>query len=325
MDEESITLLFGVIFLILMINTTILWSIASSIYGQSPAQPIMLTGNVPDPISSGLSNPVPSPVPSPVPNSQPIMNQGAALSDSPLSISNPDLSASVIQIPDPVPGSQPIMNQGAALSDSPLSISNPDLSASVIQGQPAGNSGGVIPGSQLIKTNSSTSASTKSIASYISIEMPETPEMEFHPNLQPKIPQRDFDGFVTVYSLTNQDLSQALPRISMNLVNPPLVIDFSISPLNVRDVKYIEHKEIATLYKENVIVNRTYEDSWFQVIVRNKDTGAIIEEDGFGRTYSFENKRQMVVRTGGNYCVEFDGAYATVDLTIRVRDTEITS
>ena len=289
MDEESITLLFGVIFLILMINTTILWSIASSIYGQNPAQPIMLTGNVPDPISSGLSNPVPSPVPSPVPNSQ------------------------------------LIMNQGAALSDSPLSISNSDLSASVIQGQPAGNSGGVIPGSQLIKTNSSTSASTKSIASYISIEMPETPEIEFHPNLQPRIPQRDFDGFVTVYSLTNQDLSQALPRISLNLDDPPLVIDFSVSPLNIRDVKYIEHKEIATVYKENVIVNRTYEDSWFQVIVRDKDTGAIIEEDGFGRTYSFENKRQMVVRTGGNYCVEFDGAYATVDLTIRVRDTEITS
>jgi hypothetical protein len=217
------------------------------------------------------------------------------------------------------------MNQGAALSDSPLSISNPDLSASVIQGEPAGNSGGVIPGSHLIKTNSSTSASTKSIASYISIEMPETPEIKFHPNLQPRIPQRDFDGFVTVYSLTNQDLSQVLPRISMNLVNPPLVIDFSVSPLNVRDVKYIEHKEIATVYKENIIVNRSYEDSWFQVIVRDKDTGGIIEEDGFGRTYSFENKRQMVVRTGGNYCVEFDGAYATVDLTIRVRDTEITS
>ncbi|MCK9590929.1 MAG: hypothetical protein M0Q91_02805, partial [Methanoregula sp.] len=229
MDEESITLIFGVIFLILMINTTILWSVASSIFGQNPAQPIIVTGNVPDPISSSLSKPVPSPVPSPapspVPNSQPIMNQGAALSDSPLSISNPDLSASVIQIPDPVPGSQPIMNQGAALSDSPLSISNPDLSASVIQGEPAGNSGGVIPGSHLIKTNSSTSASTKSIASYISIEMPETPEIKFHPNLQPRIPQRDFDGFITVYSLTNQDLSQVLPRISMNLVNPPLVID----------------------------------------------------------------------------------------------------
>lgn len=254
MDDESLNLIFGVIFLILIINSTILWSIVSSINGQTPAPQIISGGNVPD-----LSSPyLPEPVRSQIPSFQPSGNRGAALAD---------------------------------------------------------------PKIIVIKTVPS--ASAKPISSYLSIEMPKQPEIEMRPTLQPNIPQRDFEGFVEIYSLTNQELSQALPRISMKLVNPPLVIDYSISPHNITDVKYIEYKEIETMHKENIIIDRSYEDSWFRVVVRDKDTGEIVEEDGFGRTYSLENQRQLIVRTCGNYSVEFTGEYATIDLTVRIREDGI--
>lgn len=254
MDEESLNLIFGVIFLILIINTTILWSIVSSINGQNSTPKIISAGSVPDPISPGL----PKPVPSPIPSLQPPRNRGAALADP-----------------------------------------------------------------KIIVTSSDPTVSAKSIASYISIEMPEMPEIEKYPLLQPSIPQRNFTGFVTVYALMNQEVSQALPRISMKLVKPPLVIDYNISPINITDEKYVEYKVIDTLYKEIITIDRSYEDSWFRVVVRDKDTGEIVEEDGFGRTYSLENQRQLVVRKSGNYSIEFKGEFATVDLTVRVRDDGI--
>jgi hypothetical protein len=161
------------------------------------------------------------------------------------------------------------------------------------------------------------------MASYLSIEMPEQPDIEVRPTLQPQIPQRDFGGFVTVYSLTNQNLSQVLPSVSMKLVKPPLVIDYIISPLNIVDIKYVEYKEIATVHKDTIVVNRSFEDAWFRVIVRDKDTGEVIEEDGFGKSYSMENKKQLVVRECGNYSVEFAGEHAAADLTMRVRDGAI--
>jgi hypothetical protein len=59
---------------------------------------------------------------------------------------------------------------------------------------------------------------------------------------------------------------------------------------------------------------------WFRVVVRDKDTGDITAEDCVGRTYFFENQRQLVVWTCGNYSVELEGEAATIiNLTIRVR------
>jgi hypothetical protein len=290
MDDESLNLIFGVIFLILIINTTILWSIVSSINGQTPAPQIISGGNAPD-----FSSPyLPEPVRSQIPSFQPSGNRGAALADPKIIVTNSDHPESAKPAPSQIPSLPSPGNRGAALADPKITV-----------------------------TKTVPSASAKPISSYLSIEMPKQPEIEMRPTLQPNIPQRDFEGFVEIYSLTNQELSQALPRISMKLVNPPLVIDYSISPHNITDVKYIEYKEIETMHKENIIIDRSYEDSWFRVVVRDKDTGEIVEEDGFGRTYSLENQRQLIVRTCGNYSVEFTGEYATIDLTVRIREDGI--
>ena len=99
----------------------------------------------------------------------------------------------------------------------------------------------------------------------------------------------------------------------------PLVIDYNVTPLSQQRLKHVEYKMVDTYYDEDIEINRPYEDSWFTIIVRNKDTGEVITEDGFGRTYSFQTPKQLVIREYGNYSFEFTGNYGVLDLTMKVK------
>ena len=255
MDEEIVKLVFGVIFLILLINTTILVSIGSTLYGTAPVQVIATPQSSPLPV---LASPV-----------------------------DPDPPGSLISL---IPTIEPLGNQGAALPDT-----------------------------NVIVTNSDTRPVIQSISAYVTIEPKESPEIENHTYIQPTTHQRYEEGYVTIYSLTGQKLSQVLPLVSFSLLNPPLVIDYNVTPSRAVDIKYMEYKEMTTTHKENLVINRPYEDTWFMVIVRNKDTGEIVTEDGFGRTYSFQSPRQLVLRECGNYSLEFTGDYGNLDLSMKVK------
>jgi len=255
MDEEIVKLIFGVIFLILLINTTILMSIGSTLYGTVPAEVIATPRSSPLP---ALASPV-----------------------------DPDPPGPLISL---IPTIMPLGNEGAALPDT-----------------------------NVIVTNSDTRPVIQSISAYVTIEPRESPEIESHTYIQPTTHQRYEEGYVTIYSLTGQKLSQVLPLVSFSLLNPPLVIDYNVTPSRAVDIKYMEYKEITTTHKENLVINRPYEDTWFMVIVRNKDTGEIVTEDGFGRTYSFQSPRQLVLRECGNYSLEFTGDYGNLDLSMKVK------
>lgn len=133
---------------------------------------------------------------------------------------------------------------------------------------------------------------------------------------QPKVV--NLENF-TFYSLTNQKVTQTLPRVSFNLVNPPLIIDYDITPQNFTDVKYVEYKILSQKYKVNSIVVRPYENTWFTIIVRDRNTGEIVAEDGVGGTYSLQSPKQLIIYKKGNYRFEFSGDYATVNLTMKVK------
>jgi hypothetical protein len=253
MDQEITNLLFGVIFLVLFINTIMLVSIASVVYGTGSNQTITPSESTAYPVlaSSVDTDPI-----------QPLI--------------------SLIPTPAPLGG------KSAALPDTNVVLS-----------------GGSNP-------------AIKSISSYVTIEPKESPEIETHTEIQPAIPQQYEVGFVTIYSLKNQKVSQVMPLVSFSLLNPPLVIDYEVAPVNATEVKYMEYKEINVTHEENLVITRPYENTWFMVIVRDKDTGELVTEDGFGRTYSFTSPRQLVLRENGNYSFEFTGDYAKLNLTIKV-------
>jgi hypothetical protein len=309
MDDESLNLIFGFIFLILIINTTILMSVASSVNGQNSLPRLNMAGNIPDPSSAVPQKSVVDPVA----NLQPLKNRTDGLTDSRILVPPP---GSITQAQ--VPSRQPPTNMAAVLTDSKLIVTSPGSNLQVTGQQPPTNRATVLADSPIIVTPPAASESGQSIASYISIETPEPHEINMRPTLQPRISRTVFDGLVNVYTLTNENFPTDFPRISLKLAKPPLVIDYTVSPLNSLDIKYVEHKEIRTMHKENISIYRTYENSWFMVIVRNKDTGETVGEDGFGRGYSINNPRQLVIRTCGNFSVEFEGEDVTVNLTMSV-------
>jgi hypothetical protein len=255
MDEEITRLAFGIIFLMLLINTTMLMSIDSSPHGLAPVQ------DVATPQSSRL----------------PTLASPA----------DPDPPDSLISL---IPTIEPLGNEGAALPDTNVIVTNPDTRPVI-----------------------------KSVSSFVTIEPKEPPKIESHTYIQPTTSQRYGEGYITIYSLADQKISQVLPLVSFSLLNPPLVIDYNVTPSTAVDIKYLEYKEMATMHKENLVINRPYEDTWFTLIVRDKDTGEIVTEDGFGRTYSFQSPRQLVLRECGNYSFEFTGDYGNLDLSMKVR------
>jgi len=156
------------------------------------------------------------------------------------------------------------------------------------------------------------------ITTYVTIETPVPLVTEQRELLQPDVSRRSYDDFITIYSLTNQNLTQAFPNVSFNLVNPPLIIDYTITPYNVTDIKFIEYKMKSTYYKENITITRPFEDMWFTIIVRDKGTGNIIAEDGYGKTRSTERSNHLEILKSGNFQFEFAGQFGNITLTMKV-------
>jgi hypothetical protein len=127
------------------------------------------------------------------------------------------------------------------------------------------------------------------------------------------------DEYLTIYSLNGQQAQANLPYVLFDLYNPPLVIDYTVTPINITDVKELDYKIESTRHHENISVSRPYEQSWFSVIVRDNVTGNVVLEDGYGKTYTQQPAKQLVLYKGGNYRFEFSGGSAVVNLTMKVK------
>jgi hypothetical protein len=243
MDEHLIKFLIGLIFIILAINTTVIFDIAS----RSPYQTTTA-------------------------------GQGAGEPGGSLVLKTPTTTTPSV---------------------TPLQVRTPTPSATAIPQTP------------------SLKQADNFITTYVTVETPIPVTTERHEMLQPDVVEHSYNDFITLFSLTNRTLSQSIPNVSFNLVNPPLIIDYTVTPYNVTDIKYIEYKQKSTYYFQNITVIRPYEDTWFTVIVRDKATGAIIAEDGFGKTHSMDRTKQLKIQRIGNLQFEFDGQFGTVNLTLK--------
>jgi hypothetical protein len=159
--------------------------------------------------------------------------------------------------------------------------------------------------------------------SYVTVIYRQTNPIVRHSDPQPNIieynkPATGSDYF-TIYSLNNQEVLHALPYVSYSLASPPLVIDYTVTPVNITHVMHIQYKILAQTYEEELSINRHYEGYYFEIIVRDRDTGKIVARDGVGGTYGFESPKQLTIYKGGNYLFEFTGQHATVTLTMKVK------
>lgn len=248
MDHDTLELILGIIFLVLIVNTMAIWSIATTNNAQT-------------------SNPLP------------IDSSGSmSLKTSPSATASPVTTNSATATPTVTP----IKSPTASSSKTPAPVPTPE--------------------------------------SYVEIAIPTPVAIETILQIQPDIPRRSEEGYKTLYSLSNQAVSEQLPHINITVVNPPLIIDYDFTPYNSTDVKLVEYKSVNTYYSKIVSVGRPYEDAWFLINVTDYDTGEIIAQDGVGRTFGLLNQKQLLIPNSGKIGFELDGQYGNITLSIKMRD-----
>ena len=245
--------------------------------------------------------------------------------------------AAVHQQGQPVDGAADPVAQGLPVAAAPMVVSNPTQAADPETGSVPGlPDAGIIPG---LFTNAATSliggagteqglttdspvisdATPPAPQSYVTLQpVPAVPTTAL-PDLGAALPVPVTDDYFTIYSMENQEAQQNYPYVMFNLRNPPLVIDYQVTPMNSTDVKELDYKIMATEHHDNVTINRPYEQSWFSIIVRDNETGTIVAEDGYGKSYPQESSpKDLTVYKAGTYRFEFTGSHAQVNLTMKV-------
>jgi hypothetical protein len=128
------------------------------------------------------------------------------------------------------------------------------------------------------------------------------------------------EDYVVIYSTKNQPFAYNKTAVSFNLKNPPMLIDFQLSNTNItRNIS----GESRVLTNEWTFNNTVYYDpvAYFEVTVREKSTGNIVLQDGFGtsKQYGTENPRHLKVYRAGNYLIEFGGNKVTANIDLSVK------
>lgn len=127
-------------------------------------------------------------------------------------------------------------------------------------------------------------------------------------------PVEEEDAYTAIYS---NDLSfsvQDVPSaVAFDVVNPPIVIKYTVSPLMITDVKNI-YNHTATHAGADELVNTTRpsESAWFTVTIYDKATGREVAQDGYGNLYGLLSQKTYTYRTAGDYLIQFDGENADV-------------
>jgi hypothetical protein len=115
------------------------------------------------------------------------------------------------------------------------------------------------------------------------------------------------EPYVIIYNRTSQfNLTHGAEAFSFNLTSPPLIIGFNAEPEMLTRNKHAKDDYKNREYKD---YKQTYPDpdAWFKVTVRDRQSGTIITENGFGKLYSVDAHKQVFVGSPGDYLIELTG------------------
>jgi uncharacterized repeat protein (TIGR02059 family) len=135
------------------------------------------------------------------------------------------------------------------------------------------------------------------------------------PTPTPVPPQKGYTNILYVY---NKNFDTLWAPAYVNLVNPPLIIDFDINPLNITDVIPYDYKVMSTSHRDIINFTRPSDDAWFTVAVKYRNGGGLVDEEGYGGIYSQQTPKRLVIRTPGNYTIQANGNYVNATLSVQI-------
>jgi len=125
----------------------------------------------------------------------------------------------------------------------------------------------------------------------------------------------------TIYSEKNDFRFNEIILI-VNVPRAPLIIDLDITPEGFTRIK-----EGTSRYGERgdyqYQIYHISGNVWFECTVEDAETGTIIVKDGFGRTFSHDSRREIVIRRPGTYKVTFSGNFVTVDILMSIPEESV--
>ena len=123
------------------------------------------------------------------------------------------------------------------------------------------------------------------------------------------------DTYVTIYDETIQ-YPQATKAFALDLTTPPLIIEFEVEPKMVTRIKRAKSDYGKREYKD---YKQTFpsESAWFLVTIRDRGTGSIVAQNGFGKLYSADAKGKIFIGRSGDYQIELAGGDAKVRVLMR--------
>ncbi len=100
-------------------------------------------------------------------------------------------------------------------------------------------------------------------------------------------------AFPTIFHQTYEGKFQ-YEAISAEVVNPPFIIDYAVTPGSSSPVR-----------------------SFFIITIWDNTTHKVLAQDGYFRTYSAESPKRLYFSFPGKFYIEMHGGFVTVDLTLR--------
>jgi hypothetical protein len=133
----------------------------------------------------------------------------------------------------------------------------------------------------------------------------------------PPVTQNPRDKSCRILSKT-QTYADNGTAFTFNLKNPPMYIVYSVIPTNITEYHVVQQGDKSQT--ESVIAVDTYNPaSQFVITVRNKTTGEIYLQDGFGTGYTAYLNRTLTVLDTDDLLVEMNGNLITATAAFWVK------
>ena len=109
--------------------------------------------------------------------------------------------------------------------------------------------------------------------------------------------------------------------VTFTLRNAPMKIVFNVTARNQTDVKWSMDRSVKKTSPDGILFNVTRVDpnSWFILTVYDKNNGnAIVDKEGFGGIYDQNPDKEIIIRNTGTYQIQMAGGYVTANVIVSV-------
>jgi hypothetical protein len=125
------------------------------------------------------------------------------------------------------------------------------------------------------------------------------------------------ESYFEIYNVT-QSFKGNTNAYVYNLSSPILQIILNVNPNMVTDKIAYTNRSLSREFEEKV-VKKPSPDAFFEMTVRDRNTGNVILKDGYGKIYGFETKKEIFIRQPGAYQFDLTGYDANVTVAMKIR------